>query len=317
MKVNNMRVNNMKIILATLLLTIAGSAYSHGDSGALGEWLPIAKHTADSTVMAQIQSSPLGNEILVEYKGAGYLEILADDGEAFLRISKSGVEGNWDHPAFYQTQVAGERPLPEWVKDGVIEPVWKPVSDNAYWGWYDARLEKQNDNHEQWIINVRTNGERSSISGRFKSLTAPKYRTLVTLDRKNLAEINNLSAMIISDVQAAIRLSYKGKDKLIVLDEDGEPMFRFSPAGIEARIASRGWQQLGRLPLTRETEWVKLSSQPAYSWPDSRLDYSSEVASWSIPLISDSNSAELQLLGSWIKVKSPTNNDGITHQRSD
>jgi hypothetical protein len=312
-----MTVNNMKIVFATLLLTVSGGVYSHGDSGASGEWLPIAEHTVDSNVMAQIQSSPLGNEILVEYTGEGYLEILADDGEAFLRISTAGVEGNWDHPDFYKTQVAGERPLPEWVKDGVVKPLWKPVSNKAYWGWYDARLEKQSDAHKQWIISVRANGESSSISGRFKSLTAPTYRTLVTLDRKNLAEISDLSAMLISDVQAAIRLSYKGKDKLIVLDENGEPMFRFSPTGIEARIESRGWQRLGRLPLTAAKEWVKLSSQPAYTWPDSRLSYSSDVTSWSIPLINNNGSTEQQLIGGWLKVKSPTNDDGMTHRSSE
>jgi hypothetical protein len=303
----------MKIVFAALLLMVAGSAHSHGDSGAKGEWLPIAEHTADSNVMTQIQSSPLGNEILVEYTGEGYLEILADDGGAFLRISTSGVEGNWDHPAFYKTQVAGERPLPEWVKDGIIKPLWKPVSDKAYWGWYDARLEKQDNDHDQWTISVRANGKRSSINGRFKSLTAPTHRTLVTLDRKNLTEINDLSVMLISDVQAAIRLSYKGKDKLTVLDEYGQPMFRFSPAGIEARIESRGWQRLGRLPLTGQTEWVQLSSQPAYTWPDSRLVYSSDTPLWSIPLVKSTSSSELELLGSWMKVKSPTNEESMTH----
>jgi hypothetical protein len=312
-----MRVNNIKVTCATLLLMFAGSVHSHSDNGVSGDWLPIAEHTRQNTVTAQIQSSPLGNEILVEYKGDGYLEILAADGEAFLRISKTGVEGNWDHPAWYQTQVAGNRPLPEWVKDRVIKPLWKSVSENAYWGWYDDRLKKQDDRHKNWTITVRVNGELSSIGGHFKSLSAPKQRALVTLDRQNLAKINNLSAMLIPDVQAAIRLSYKGEHKLVVLDEYREPMLRFSPKGVEARIESRGWQRLGRLPLKRVKEWVRLSSQPAYSWPDSRLDYSGDTVSWSIPLLNGIDSTEQQLLGSWIQVQSPSNKNGITRQHSE
>lgn len=290
--------------IAFILIAVSSNVMGHGKSGASGEWLPVVDQSKLADVVVQIQSSPLGSEILMEYKGKGWLEILAPDGHAFLRISEQGVEGNLDHPAWYSTQVAGERPLPERVKDGVIKPLWKSVSAKPYWGWYDKRLSKQTDHQDNWKIDMRANDEMSSIQGHFKSLAPPSYRTMVTLDRKRLGNIDGLSAMLIQDIQSAIRLSYKGDDSLIVLDEYQSPMLKFSQNGVHARIASKGWQELGRLPLQSDAEWVMISRQAAYTWPDSRLAHKEEVKNWSIPLMSANNDANKAIVGSWLKIKS-------------
>ena len=290
--------------IAFILIAVSSSVMGHGKSGASGEWLPVVDQSKLADVVVQIQSSPLGSEILMEYKGKGWLEILAPDGNAFLRISEQGVEGNLDHPAWYSTQVAGERPLPERVKDGVIKPLWKSVSAKPYWGWYDKRLSKQTDHQDSWKIDMRANDEMSSIQGHFKSLAPPSYRTMVTLDRKRLGNIDGLSAMLIQDIQSAIRLSYEGDDSLIVLDEYQSPMLKFSQNGVHARIASKGWQELGRLPLQSDAEWVMISRKAAYTWSDSRLAYKEEVKNWSIPLMSANNDANKAIVGSWLKIKS-------------
>jgi len=294
--------------IALTLVVISNSVMGHGKSGASGEWLAVVEQGDSPDVVVQIQSSPLGSEILLEYKGKGWLEILAPDGQAFLRISEQGVEGNVDHPAWYRTQVAGERPLPERVKDGVIKPLWKLVSAKPYWGWYDKRLSKQTDHQDSWKIDMRANNAMSSIKGYFKSLSPPLYRTMVTLDRKRLGSIDGLSAILIQDVQSAIRLSYRGNEPLIVLDEYQKPMLKFSQSGVHVRVASQGWQELGRLPLQSDAEWVMISSQAAYTWPDSRLGYNEEVKNWSIPLKSADNDVTQAIVGSWLKIKSVEEN---------
>jgi hypothetical protein len=73
---------------------------------------------------------------------------------------------------------------------------------------------------------------------------------------------------------------------------------------VHARIASKGWQELGRLPLQSDAEWVMISRQAAYTWPDSRLAYKEEVKNWSIPLMSANNDANKAIVGSWLKIKS-------------
>lgn len=298
--------------IALTLIAVSSNAMGHGKSGASGEWLAVVEQPKLVDVVVQIQSSPLGSEILMEYKGKGWLEILAPDGQAFLRISKKGVEGNLDHPAWYSTQVAGERPLPESVKDGVIKPLWKSVSAQPYWGWYDKRLSKQTDHQDSWKIDMRANDQMSSIKGYFKSLAPPAFRTIVTIDRQHLGNINGLSAMLIQDMQSAIRLSYNGDDPLIVLDEYQSPMLKFSQNGVHARIASKGWQRLGRFPLQSDAEWVMISSQPAYTWPDSRLGYREEVKNWRIPLMGDNNDADQAIVGSWLKIKAVEENYAAT-----
>ena len=123
------------------------NAFGHGASAVAGEWLPVLDKSSlnNGDIVSQIQSSPLGNEVLIEYKGEGVLEILGDDNEAFLKITNTGVFANWDHPMWFEVQNAGPRPLPDWVQDGVLEDKWTQVSKNNFYGWYDHRLEKEDD----------------------------------------------------------------------------------------------------------------------------------------------------------------------------
>ncbi len=298
-----------------ILCAMSGNAFGHGKSVTGGEWLPVVDKTTAQDIQTQIQSSPLGNEILVDYSGADTLEVLADDGKPFLRISSAGVQGNLDHRAWYRSQVAGERPLPKVATDNKDEPVWQQVSSNSYWGWYDKRLEKQDEHQEKWQISLKVGGKNMAITGHFKSLEPPKYKTLVRLDRASLKPIAQLSAMLINGPEPAIRFNYTGESSLTILDSTGSAMLRFSQQGVEAKVSSDGWQQLGRFPLASTQEWVNISQQPAYTWPDKRLVHTDAETAWSIPVIKDSNNKVQLVSGNWLTVKSASENQYIAANR--
>lgn len=282
----------------------APSAWAHGNNGVKGEWLPVIdKNTlVDTSISAQVQSSPLGSELLIEYKGEGEVAILGDDAKPFIRIGQDGVFANWDHPMWFKVQAAGPRPLPEWVKDGVVEEQWKKVNSNNYFGWFDKRLEKHDDHQDSWSIDVAVNGNKRSISGLFKSLTAPEQRILVTVDNQT-APIADMTALVIPGVESAIHVKYAGDHHMVVLDEQDVPMLRFSPSGVEVNTESEGWKALARKPYTSETKWVKLSSQPAYTWPDSRLQQGNK-ATWKIPVFCHQDKKVKHIQGSWQNVAS-------------
>lgn len=295
------------ILLSTVLcagLLTSANALAHGASAVAGEWLPVIDkaNAQNVSVISQIQSSPLGNEILVQFTGKGKLEVLGDNGEPFIRITPSGVYANWDHPMWYKVQTAGPRPLPEWVTDNKVESKWSQVSKNNYYGWYDKRLEKADEHVETWNVAIALNGERSDISGYFKSLAPPAKRTLVTVDNAS-SPIADLSAMVIPGAERAIRVSYEGDHHMVVLDEHQSPMFRFSPHGVEANTHSKGWKALGRAPAKANKQWVKLSSQAAYTWPDNRLEKRSEDG-WKIPVFCHQDKKMKYIRGGWVEVAS-------------
>jgi len=303
-----MRLTTMLALVLTSSV-VASNAYAHGASAVSGEWLPVIDNPVNDEkgvqapfIVSQIQSSPLGNEILVQFDGEGELEVLGNDNMPFIRISKSGVYANWDHPMWFKVQTAGPRPLPEWVMDEKVESKWGRVSDKNYFGWYDKRLEKTDEHVDRWNIALAVNGQRQDISGYFKSLAPPSKRTLVTVDNKS-APISDLTAMVIPGPERAIRVSYRGDHHMVVLDEYDEPMFRFSPEGVEANTHSEGWKKLGRSPTDTTAKWVKLSTQSAYTWPDSRLD-NDEQKNWKIPVFCHQDKKVKFIQGGWIEIAS-------------
>ncbi len=297
------RVISLSIVLCAGLLT-AANASAHGASAVAGEWLPVIDkaNTQHANVISQIQSSPLGNEILVEFTGKGKLEVLGNDGEPFIRITPSGVYANWDHPMWYKVQTAGPRPLPEWVTDNKLESKWELVSKNNYYGWYDKRLEKTDEHLDNWNVAITLNGKRSDISGYFKSLAPPNKRTLVTVDNAS-SPIADLNAMVVPGAERAIRVSYEGDHHMVVLDEHQSPMLRFSPNGVEVNTHSKGWHSLGRAPAKADKQWVKVSSQAAYTWPDSRLEKQGEDG-WKIPVFCHQDKKVKFIQGGWVEVAS-------------
>jgi hypothetical protein len=290
----------LKCLGGLVALFATTQALSHGEVG--GEWRALPEQSSDVQRTVQVQCSPLGSQIVVEYRGIEPLEILAADGRAFLRISRTGVLANWDHPAWFRSQVAGKRPLPPWTTDAEQVDDWRSVSRAPYWAWFDPRLSR-GEHGNSWEIPARLGIKSAPIRGTFVALSAPLYRQVPMLDRQFLPADNSWSARIIPDVEPALRLAYRGDQSIIVLDEEGEPMLRFSPKGVEARVASSGWRRLARMPHTADGEWVTISSQPAYTWPDTRLANEGEDR-WYIPLLSGQGSSESNGIGgSWIRLE--------------
>ena len=59
--------------------------------------------------------------------------------------------------------------------------------------------------------------------------------------------------------------------------------------------------QLGRSPVDSDAKWVKLSTQAAYTWPDSRLD-NDEQEKWKIPVFCHQDKKVKFIQGGWVEI---------------
>ncbi len=283
---------------AFLVCCFSALAHSHGSED--GDWRAIPQTSAELPVTVQVQRSPLGNQIVVEYHGTGAYTILGDDKRGFLRFTPNGVFANWNHVDWFVTQAAGKRPIPDWVNQDRGDD-WRQVASTPSWGWYDRRLVR--DGHkDQWQIPARHNQTQQSLSGHFTELKAPDTRLVPRTNHTPTAD-KRWSVRVIPDVEPALRVSYQGDGQLEALDAAGEPFLRFSSNGVEARVDSESWQLLGRQPLSGKG-WRKISSRPSYTWADSRLLSTADADRWQIHFheVADKPMAHT-LAGDWIGVK--------------
>ena len=71
----------------------------------------------------------------------------------------------------------------------------------------------------------------------------------------------------------------------------------------EVNTESKGWKELTRKPYTSDRKWVKLSPQPSYTWPDSRLQQGND-ATWKIPVFCHQDKKLKFIQGGWQNVAS-------------
>lgn len=281
---------------AFLVCCFSSLAYSHGSED--GDWRAVPQISKDLPVTVQVQRSPLGNQIVLEYHGDGTYTILGKDNRGFLRFSPSGVYANWNHADWFVTQAAGERPIPEWTNTASTDD-WRQVATTPSWGWYDRRLVR-GKHAEHWEIPAQHNQSKQSLHGRFTELKAPDTRLVPRAIRTSPGD--DWYVRVIPDVTPALRVSYQGNGQLEVLDAASQPFLRLNANGVEARIDSESWQVLGRQPLSGEG-WQRISRSPSYTWADPRLLQTPGQDNWQVRFREmDDTLVTHTVAGDWISV---------------
>ncbi len=284
--------------------------------------------------------SPADADLLVlRWSGPGTLEVLDDEGDAFLRLDPDGVEGDHGELAWYETNdplgVVDADPA---VLDGTAPDDWRAVADEPTWSLFDHRLHPgglaapsgsaRSEVLAEWEVPLRVDGRAGAIRGRVVSeplLGSYRARLTATPDDERF-----LVQLVPGDVPALFGRALGGAT-VVVEGGDGEPFLRFGPDAVEANQASPTWlthARLARIALpevpadaTAAPVWRPVADGPAYTWLDPRAGPGVEgppedpsqaavVARWAIPVTVDGEAGELAGTTAWAPLRTPGDDDG-------
>ena len=241
------------------------------------------------------------------------------DGEPFLRLHRGRVEANLHSPTAYRAaDPTGERPLPEGLAPDK-PPRWSLLARKATWSWFDPRIEYERGQHNEWTIPATIGGRRLTIDGGFEAMEGHGHfqTELDSAPNERGLEIR----MFDGSVPGMLARNTSSK-LLLVPGRQGEPFLKIGPRGVFGNERSpdfyvSGSQTIRKVPPdadpTASPEWVRLSSEPVWSWLEHRARLPATaghrgalgttrhtILSWTTPLTFGGTDLEIEGHVEWI-----------------
>lgn len=255
-------------------------------------------------ISVELHQDFLAPQLVVSNRSSKLLEILDEDGRAFIRIGPKGAEADVAAKAFHLTRVSGGGNAHANTLSAT--PRWMPVAEQPAYGWFDARLTtstldipyavKQIGDEmpfQQWRIPARLDGKAIELKGVFTYTPPPKGVTVTTL--LNAAAMpKGITVQLSSGPVPALFLSNRSGQTVAVLDDRGQPFLKIGPEGVWADVGSAAWQasSTSAARMGDQTGWQQLSKSPSHSWLEPRAVYrgkrpaaSGWLNEWSVPLM--------------------------------
>jgi hypothetical protein len=319
-----------KVVLVLALVLVGlpdlpASAHS-GD----GLTQPIFEQMSPTAPGITVQVAYSANyQFLVSNTGQEVITFLADSGEPFLQIGPDGVRGNFASPTFYSSNSPeGLQQFPDQAKPGPdVPPIWRKLSVQPTWGWYDHRLhpaessvpaEIQKANKVavlgRWTVPFRLGDQPGELQGRFEF--RPATGSYAAVQKSSLTPAQGVKIQVVSArTVPAFFVENRSPEPVVILGRDNEPFARIGPRITEVNVKSPIWvevqQALGKDPsdeadVTAEPKWQRVADQPVWQWLEVRAaapksdppkqivegDRATTVKTWSIPyLIGDRKGA--------------------------
>ncbi len=322
--------------LATLLLAMLLCGLSLGAAPAQAHGLgdPAVRTVLDGVRPALPVGVGVGvrpsvvDELVLTNSTPVAMEVLARGGEAFLRLSSSGVQANLASPDWYTTgNPEGGAPVPPGVRGGRSTPRFVRVSALSTWAEFDPRLHppvtvlpaaraaRTDSVLGSWTVPLTYGGKPYEVRGHV--LFSPIRGGFVVLTRPAPAGLQ--VAPLQGELPGLFLRAPKGH-VLVVQGRGGEPFLRFDADGVQANTASASWVEDQRargrpVPVgTRGVHFVRVGSSTTYSWLEPRLRYPFDVPSpavlarplattvqhWTVPLTLDGSPSALTGTVQWV-----------------
>ncbi len=282
----------------------------------------------------------LSDQLLLRNQDTAVVEVLDDDGDAFLRIGPDGVDANLGQLSWYESNdPLGVVTADPGVRDDTAPDEWEQVSTDPVWALFDHRLHPgdldlpgQTDEEvtiADWTIPLRAELDPSggsvdggSVDGAVRGRIV--FRPVLGLYRPGLSagvDDSRFIAQLIPEAVPAFFLRVLEPVEVVVDGVDGRPFLRFGPDGVEANLASPSWLdhvRLSQLDLPTvpvdpggEPVWEQVSEAPSFTWLDPRAASDTDDApadattstvtgEWSVPLSVDGEPAELVGFTRWV-----------------
>jgi len=269
------------------------------------------------------------------------LTFLADSGEPFLEIGPEGVRGNFASPTFYNSNDPGGRDtFPPQAKPGAdVTPIWRKVSRQPSWGWYDHRLHPAESYVAaeiikarkvavlgRWQVPLRYGDQPGALQGRFEY--RPPFGSYSMVQKSSQEPAPGVTIQVVSaSIVPAFFVKNESPTPVVVLGGQGEPFARIGPKGgvTEVNVKSPTWvevqQALGKDPSDEadagaEPKWQQVASTPAWNWlefraaapkndpPQPVIDAGKTVTvkTWSIPYLIGEKRGSIDGITEWVPI---------------
>jgi hypothetical protein len=232
-------------------------------------------------------------ELLVENAGQEAITFLADTGEPFLRVGPKGVEANFASPTFYNSNSpVGLEHFPDQARPGAaVPPIWRRISAQPNWGWYDHRLHPTESYVApeiikagkvavlgRWTVPFRIGDRPGEIDGRFEY--RPPKGSYAAVQKSSITPAAGLKIQVVSaSTVPAVFVENFSPDPVVILGRDNEPFARIGPKASEVNVRSPTWAQiqqaLGHDPSAEadaaaEPKWQQVADGPRWEWLEFR-----------------------------------------------
>jgi hypothetical protein len=278
------------------LLLVPGPAAGHEEVPGVSTLFDRAVPELPAGVTVQIVRSA-ADQIVLANDSAEEVEVLADAGEAFLRITRSGTFANLASPTWYAVQLPEPTVVapPPGVRAGAATPArWERVSSAPAYSWFDHRLHPAPlaappaaepgvpVRLEEWRVPVRVGGRPVELLGH-RQFTRLAGSVTASLDQAAL-QGSGLTVSVASGRVPAVVLEASGAvtaGPVVVLGREGEQMLRLTTSGVEANVASPTWALTaatrdGAAPVAAPVAagtWQRISELPVVTWLEPRAAY--------------------------------------------
>lgn len=331
--------------LAALAAVLAGLATLPAPAGAhAGDGLsqPIFEAMSPAVGGVNVTVAYSANyQLIVSNTTDQPVTFLADSGEPFLEIGPDGVRGNFASPTFYSSNNPGGRDsFPPQAKPGPdVAPIWRRLSRQTSWGWYDHRLHptesyvppeiinaKKVAVLGRWRVPLRYGDQDGELTGRFEFRPVLGSYSMKQTSPKEPAPGVTIQVASAS-VVPAIFVRNDSPTPLVVLGSQGEPFARIGAAGgvTEVNVRSQTWseiqQALGNDPTdeadaTAEPKWQQVAPTSAWNWlefraaapksdpPQAVIDRGEAVTvkNWSIPYLLGDQRFAIEGITEWVPI---------------
>ena len=236
------------------------------------------------------------DQLVVENTSPHVLEVLDDNGDAFLQIGPDGVSANLNSEGWYQTNNPfGLSEVPERATAGA-EPDWAKVAADPSWGWFDHRLHPENvvlppevaeagepARLARWTVPVRWRGEERAFTG---AIVYRPLRGSVLAEMVMPPDVRGLTIAVLQGRVPGLFLENGTGETVVVQGADGEPFLRFNDKGVQANRHSPSWLAARRadagdlsvelIDPSLPPDWERVSQVPRFGWVEPRAAYPEE-----------------------------------------
>ncbi len=321
------------------LATLPAPAGAHGGDG-LSQPIFEAMSPAVGGVTVNVAYSA-NYQLIVSNTTAQAVTFLADSGEPFLEIGPDGVRGNFASPTFFSSNNPGGRDsFPPGAKPGAdVAPIWKKLSRQKSWGWYDHRLHPTESYVPpeivnarkvavlgRWRIPLRYGDQTGELQGRFEF--RPVFGSYAMVQKSPKEPAPGVTIQVVSaSVVPAVFVKNDSPTPVVVLGGQGEPFARIGAKGgaTEVNLKSQTWveiqQAIGKDPsdeadATAEPKWQQVAPTPAWNWlefraaapksdpPQAVIDSGKTVTvkTWSIPYLIGDQRGSIEGITEWVPI---------------
>ena len=279
---------------AALALALATPALAHEGNPAVRVELDASATAFEGIEVAVVAS--VTDQLVVTNTTPDVLEVLDDNGDAFLRIGPDGVDANLNAVGWYQTNNPfGLSEVPERAVAGAAAD-WAKVAAEPSWGWFDHRLHPagvtgppevaaagEPAEIAQWRVPVRWRGTGAAFSG---TIVYRPIRGSVLAELEQPVDVEGVTLAVLQGRVPGLFLENDTEQTVIVRGADGEPFLRFDERGVAANRHSPSWLAARRAEgddLSRELidptlppDWQRISEVPRFGWIEPRTAYPDE-----------------------------------------